>query len=136
MATAVKRLMPAKSGIDLSHQSGFYIFLAQRFAAALAGVSMVALKQTGQFRFVIIALTALQQHITVPLETIGFQRRQYLAGRALNDAGGVDIFDAQQPLALLRLAMAVTCHCGDQRAKMQWPGRGRGKSANGGGLLF
>ena len=67
----------------------------------------------------------LPDAIPVPKQCQGFQLAADLVGRAVYVSRLIDIFDAQQPLALLTTSLKKTAQSGDQRAEVKRPG-GRG----------
>ena len=63
-------------------------------------------------------------------QAVGVQAGEDLAGGLGGFPQRVQVFDADQPPALVPAGFNVAGKRGDQGAEMQWPGRGRGEAAS------
>lgn len=72
----------------------------------------------------------LVYHLTIPLESICLEGAENIVGVRLTAARLIDIFHADQPLAVTRTRVKVTPHGGHKRTQMQRPGGGRSKPPN------
>jgi hypothetical protein len=62
----------------------------------------------------------LVDHLTIPLQTALLQLLQNCQVSTWNATGAIDIFHANQPLALVRAGIEVAGQGRDQRARMQF----------------
>jgi len=95
-ATALgESFVTAVAGINLSQWTTGHGLFAQRFAAALAGVTIPLLQQLFEIVLVMFKAIALIENGSIPLEAEGFQVAQDLIAGTCDHARSIDIFDTQ-----------------------------------------
>jgi hypothetical protein len=83
------------AGINLSQQTTGYGLFAQRFAAALAGVTIPLSQQLFEIVLVMFKAVALIEDGSIPLEAEGLQVAQDLIAGTCDHAWSIDIFNTQ-----------------------------------------
>src|SRR5574344_2775569 len=114
---------------------GTTVAIVEAAEALNAGPAAVAvIGQTAAMKFIEYRLIAgmapdLVYHGFIPLQAVGLWGAEDAIGGARDFARRIQILDAYQPTTLLAAGLQITADGGDQGAKMQGSGGGRGKTS-------
>lgn len=98
-------------------------------AAASARIGQTPSRECVECISVDVGPKALMDHGFIPFETERAQGAEDQVCRPGNLARAVEVFHSHQPNARIGAGVRVAGHGGEQRAEMEWTGRGRRKAA-------
>jgi len=80
--------------------------------------------------FVRVSALALVYDVFIPEKAAGFQRAEDINVSAFYSTGDVEVFDTNQPFAMMLLRIEIAADGGDQGTKMEGAGGGGGETAS------
>ncbi len=98
------------------------LVLAQLLATARAQKAQFFLTNSFEALFVICAAPGLQQDWFIAVQAMSVEGCQDCGFCALSFARRIQIFNSDEPYALISFGMKITYNCGEQGAKMEGAG--------------